>query len=274
MSCGGFGVCFGPSFGSSFEAMVARMPEMTALATAQHIANPIRDVGGKWMLHADTLGPCKDFGYKNGFVYYVVGRGGVLGDVDADVIAAAFGFFEPQLVRLMWEGGVNVEGARQAGHRYGAACASFGRARVTGFTNAARYCELAEKLIAGISLTGLSLFAGWKAEPLPDDSQGRAYFLTHVLREWRGSAHIVGVAASGLSPLEAVLTSGGGSVNAKMFGWGEDHPDVTALAGAREHAEHTTDAICAAGLEAALSGQERAEFAGLVTELAASLKLD
>ena len=45
------------------------------------------------MLHPDTLTPGKAAGYPGGFAYYVVGRGGVLGDVDASVVVSAFAFF-------------------------------------------------------------------------------------------------------------------------------------------------------------------------------------
>ena len=171
------------------------------------LTGPVGDVGGRWMLHPDVLGPCRGAGYPNGYAYYVTGRGGVLGDVEADVVTAAFGFFAPSLVRTMWEKGVPVEGARAAAARYGAACAEWGRSRMHGFQHVDRLAELAARVATGADAAGLPLFAGWRAEPRPDDPAGRAYFLVHVLRELRGSVHLLAVLA------------GGGVEQASRFGW-------------------------------------------------------
>jgi len=87
------------------------------------LAAPVGDVGGRWLVDREVLGPSRRFGYPNRYAYYLAGRGGVLGDVDADVAQAALGFFEPSMVRKTWEAGVGVEGARASAARYGAACA-------------------------------------------------------------------------------------------------------------------------------------------------------
>lgn len=241
----------------------------STLASIQSLAQPVGDMGGRWMLHPEVLGPCRDAGYPNGYAYYIAGRGGVLGDVDADVVSSAFGFFAPSLVRTMWDKGVAVEGARAAASRYGAACAAFGRARLQGFADADRLAELAGRLAAGIDAAGLALFAGWRAEPLPDDPAGRAYFLVHVLRELRGSVHLVAVIATGLTPLEAVLATGGAAA-AERFGWAAPFPEVDAAA--KEAAERLTDDLMARLCAAVLSEAELSELARLV--VAARTHLD
>jgi hypothetical protein len=244
--------------------IVAGMPSI--LDSVRAMQAPVMDAGGRWMLHPEVLGSCKDAGYPNGFVYYVTGRGGVLGDVDADVVVSAFAFFEPGLVRKMWEGGVGVEGPRKSAARYGAACAEFGRSRLQGFDRAARLAELAEKLVMGVDPSGLTLFAGWRAESLPDDAAGRAYFLTHVLRELRGSAHIVAVIAEGLHPMEAVLASGG-EATAQRFGWQGPFPEIEPLRATRAAAEARTDVIMEQLVASVLSEDEAAELAQLVAAM-------
>ena len=107
------------------------------------LTGPVGSLGGAWMLHPEVLGPCREVGYPNGFAYYVTGRGGVLGDVDADVVSSAFGFFEPSLVRKLWEQGTAVESARASARRYGAACAEWGRSRYGTFAGIGRLAELA-----------------------------------------------------------------------------------------------------------------------------------
>lgn len=249
---------------------------LSAIDTVRAVSDPIGAYGGAFMLHPDTLSSCKDFGYPNGFAYYVAGRAGVLGDVDADVVSAAFGPFAPGLVRTMWEAGIPVEGARASAHRYATACAAWGEKRLSAFDGADRFVELAERVIAATPTHGYSLFVGWRALERPRTAAARAFFLLHLLREWRGSAHIIAVAASGLSPLESILAldtaSGGGSEKAERFGWQGPFPDVAALRDKRIAAEQLTDALQQPVYESSLSADERAEFVELVNRLVGHLK--
>lgn len=241
------------------------MTDLSAADTARALAAPVNVLGGKWMLDTDVLGAGTSAGYPNGFAYYVAGRGGVLGDVDADVVTAAFGYFAPSAIRALWTRGVAVEGARAAAARYGAGCAAWGRARLEGFAGAERLAELAARFVDSVDPSGLSLFAGWRAEARPDDAPGRAYLLLHVTRELRGSVHIIATTASGLSPLESILTNeAGGVAMANMFGWTEPFPDVSSLAAERQEAETLTDALMARHFEVGLTAAERAELVDLI----------
>jgi hypothetical protein len=199
------------------------------------------------MLHPETLQPGKEAGYPGGFAYYVVGRGGVLGDVDASVVISAFGFFAPALVRSLWESGVVVEGARAGADRYALGCAAWGRSRLGDLHGASRLVELLEKVIDSADPTGLSLFTGWQVQPRVGDAAGRCYQLIHVMREMRGSAHIVAIVAHGLSPLAAILANPGsaGADQAKRFGWEGPFPDGEALKTTFDSAENLTDEIMA-----------------------------
>ncbi|MDO8390104.1 MAG: hypothetical protein Q7V57_06420 [Actinomycetota bacterium] len=235
---------------------------MTALDSVRALTAPIGDLGGRWMLHPEVLGPAADVGYRNGYLYYVVGRGGVLGDVEPGVVSSAFGFFAPSLISKMWVEGVKVEGARATAARYGAACAQFGRTRMAGFAGTARLAELAERVVVAADDSGLALFAGWRAEPLPADVEGRAYFLLHVLRELRGSVHLLAVIASGLHPMHAVLATGG-PMNAHRFGWLPPFPEV--VADHKRIAEDLTDRLLLRHYET-LSEPELAELAALCEE--------
>ena len=240
---------------------------MTTLETSvRALTEPVGALGGMWMLAPEVLAPCREVGYPNGYAYYVTGRGGVLGDVDADVVASAFGFFAPSLVRKMWEVGVVVEGARACARRYGDACAQYGRTRTEGYAGIERLATLAEQVAMNADATGLALFAGWRAEPLPADAPGRACFLLHVLRELRGSVHVLAVAASGLGPRDAVLATGGPD-HAKQFGWPEPYPVLEP--GAKDASEALTDRVLTSLYGAVLTDDEAAELAELVAGLRA-----
>lgn len=238
----------------------------TVAASVKTLTNPVGYLGGYWMLHREVLGSCRDVGYPHGYAYYVAGRGGVLGDVDSDVVASAFGFFEPSIVRKMWEIGRAVEGASAAAARYGAACAEFGRTRLQGFDDVSRFAELAGKVTGGADVAGLALFAGWRAQQLPGDIEGRAYFLLHLMRELRGSAHVLAIVAAGLSPRAAVFASGG-AAQAQQFGWPEPYDDVATADKGR--AEKLTDAIVTRLYANSITAKEAAELAELVVGIRA-----
>lgn len=252
------------------------MSSNSAVETARLIAGPVGASGGAFMLHPEVLGPGKEAGY-GGFAYYVVGRGGVLGDVDSRVIASAFGFFSPGIIAKLWADGIKVEGARAGADRYAAACADFGRRRLTDFAGAARLAELIERVTSSADNSGLALFAGWQAQPLPTDAAGRCYQLLHVLRELRGSVHIVAVVAAGLTPLEAVIANpansspeNGSAAQAERFGWSGPFPDAAGLRAQFDRAETLTNEIMGRFLSV-LDDAERTELVGLVERVQQSI---
>ena len=250
------------------------MTQMSSLELTKATAATLGDMGARYMLHPETAAIGTAAGYANGWAWYFTGRGGVLGDVDADVVTSAFGFFGGPMVRMMWEQGLQVEGARSAGTRYAAACAEFGRKRLQGAEGLGRFCELAEKVIGALDVSGMPLLAGLRAETAPADLPGRAYWYVTLLREWRGCEHIVAVRASGLTAAQAVLTNypdmEKNAKEASRRGFGEGHPDATPLVGRRRQAEELTDSLQAAGYDV-LTADERAEFASLVSGLKTAL---
>lgn len=244
---------------------------MTSTAeSVSSLAAPVGDIGGRWLLDREVLGPCKTFGYPNRYAYYFAGRAGVLGDVDADVVCAGLGFFEPSLVRKMWEAGVAVEGARAAAARYGAACAQWGRSRLADFDGAARQADLVRHVIDSVDPIGLPLFAGWRAEPRPDDAAGLAYFVTHVLRELRCAVHINAVVFTGIAPRDAMLVADGEGT-AQQFGWTAPFPEVSHLVGLRAETEEITDRLMTRFFDQALNADESAELLDLVLAMKAHL---
>jgi hypothetical protein len=242
------------------------MAELTAEETVQAADHVLHDVGTTWMLHPETQARGAAHGYPKPMAFYFAGRGGVLGDVDADVITAAMGWFHPGLVRLMWDRGIAVAGAREGARRYAQACADWAGDHLTGFADADRLAELAGKVVFGAEESGLPLFAGWRAEPLADGGPARVLQLVHVLREWRGAVHLVATTAAGLRPLEAILTNEG-AAQARFFGWRDELPDCDHLKDRHVLAQETTDRLVADTYDRTLTPEERAEFAGLVRGL-------
>ena len=222
----------------------------------------IAALGGGFMISSQAKAFTKDHGLR-GRQGYVLGRGSVLGDVDADVVTAAFGFWPADIIREAWDAARLVVDVPTARQDYAETCRAWGRERLATFEDAGRLAELLGWVVDGADVAGLSLYAGWRAVPLPDDDLGRVTQQLHVLREYRGGMHLVAVVACGLSPLQAVLSGPGGLGNAAFFGWEEPFEDATGLQLARSEAEALTDRLVSPSWDG-LGHDERVELLDLL----------
>jgi hypothetical protein len=202
----------------------------------------INDTGWAYYFTAETMARGNELGFK-GPQFYFAGRGGLLGDCDASVVSAAFGYFNPDVVRRAWESARDVCAPRDAGRAHWACCADLGRARLAGVAGLAEFVAAADEVNDAADPDGLALYSAFRSEPMVADLPGRAMQLVAILREYRGSAHLVAVRAAGLTSKQAHFLKRPGDV--KMFGWSdEDAPTMPADASERmERAERITDDI-------------------------------
>ncbi|MFI0479114.1 hypothetical protein [Actinomadura sp. 9N215] len=234
---------------------------------AAAVAEPIGRLGGAFMRSREAKAYAAETGLT-GWAPYFRGRCGVLGDVDADVVASAAGFFPVGTVRKAWEAGADLPAATAAA-RYAGVAQDFGRRKLAGFEEPARLAELLQRIVDGGSVVAAPLFAGWRAMPLPEDDRARVVQLAHVVRELRGGMHIAAVLASGLGPLEAVLSGHSailvdGEPNAEYFGWPRPYPEVTdEIRRRHDDAERLTDELMAPAF-APLGKAEADELAALL----------
>ncbi|HUZ10790.1 MAG TPA: hypothetical protein VMU76_11560 [Acidimicrobiales bacterium] len=156
-------------------------------------------IGAAFYFDPATLSRGKELGL-DGFRFYFLGRGGVLGDVEAPVVQSAFGYFAPGLVAKMWNSARAIVPPRQAGRAYVEESQRFGRANFDGVPGLDGFCTAAEAVRDAVDPAALALYAGLAAEPLAEDAPARAMQLATVLREFRGSAHLLAVVASGVPP--------------------------------------------------------------------------
>ena len=239
---------------------------MTAgLATAVAAKPTVVSLGGGFMISPEAKAAGKDGGYR-GWELYMAGRAGVLGDAPAEVVAAALGFFDPEMVRRNWEAGRAVRPVAQAVARYAEVCRDWGRNRWAAVAGLDRLSALAARVVQAAEPSGLPVFAGWRAQPLPEDAPGRAAQLLHVLREHRGGMHLLAVLASGLTPLQAVVT-GPSAEEAAFHGFAEPHPEPDDnLRARRARAEDLTDRLVAPAY-AVLDESEARDFLRLLAAL-------
>jgi hypothetical protein len=197
---------------------------MTPEETVANACPKIRDLGPAFYFAPETLARGKALGL-DGLRFYLIGRGGVLGDVEAPVVGSAFGYFAPALIEKMWTSASEKIAPRTAGHEYMQCGAEFGRSHFADLDLDA-FCAAAGAVNDAADPIGLALYSGIRCEPLADDSPARAMQLLTVLREFRGSAHLVAIRASGLDAKTAHYIRRPNDVG--MFGWGDgDAPSIT-----------------------------------------------
>lgn len=197
---------------------------MTPLELTRAVCPILNDTGWAYYFTPETQARGAELGLK-GPMFYFAGRGGVLGDCDADVVTAAFGYFNPAVVRRAWESATAIKPAREIGRAHWECCAALGRQRLGNVANLANFVEAADAVNAAAEPDGLALYAAFKAEPLATDLPGRAMQLVAILRELRGSAHLIAVRASGLTTKQAHFSKRPNDV--AMFGWTpEDAPTL------------------------------------------------
>ncbi|MEM7323939.1 MAG: hypothetical protein AAF531_12700 [Actinomycetota bacterium] len=187
------------------------------------VAGPMGAAGAAHYFHPATLAKGKELGL-DGLRFYFLGRGGVLGDVSARVIQSAFGYFNAPMIDKIWTSAKERVEPRAAADALLGANADLGREKLADVAGLAEYCDAAEQVIAAAHPAGLTLFAGISGMPVPDDLPGKAIHQTAVLRELRGSVHLLAIAAVGLDNTSAHVIRRPDDV--QMFGY-ETTPEVT-----------------------------------------------
>ncbi len=238
---------------------------MDALETARAAQPAIEKVPARFMLDRELYARGAELGFS-GIDFYVVGRGGVLGPVDADVVAAAFVFFHPDMIRREWEAGTAVLAAPEAAKAF----SSHIRRWATGCSDDvdwARLAELVGPVVQAANPAVAPLFAGWRVLPEPpaEEAAALAVHRLNALRELQGARHGGAVLATGLRPNDAMVVSDSNMPPA-MFGWQDADLDVDAesVRPRWEQAEAAT-AVAMAEVYAPLAPAERDELVELLS---------
>lgn len=226
-------------------------------------------------------------------VAYFASRGAILGQVRGEVVAAAFGVFNPAIVVPAVTRGWQIADADSlvAARTRGAV------GQLTRILGAApegidRVIAQLEHAVAPLTIAGRPMFAGLVALPVPSDAVGRMWRLGDELREYRGDAHIAAWTAAGFDGCQLqVLTERCASMPPRSYaagrGWGDaqlgaaeerlrergllDGDDVTAEGrAAREAVEADTDLSCAAMTDAL--GDDLVELVGRLQQWGAAIR--
>src|SRR5256885_4274561 len=142
-------------------------PDHTAAATR----TAVHELGGACAECPRTLRRARLLGLT-GWSFYVAGRGGALGDVRPDTVAAALGFIAPDAVRDGWDTARRVAAPSQVAAHQLEECCRWGRERLDGYPEVDRLVDLAERVVLAADPAGLALFAAWRSMPMPEDGPG------------------------------------------------------------------------------------------------------
>lgn len=225
----------------------------------QATAGKIGDIGAAFYFAPETLQRGNEVGL-DGFRFYFLGRGGVLGDVEAGVIRAAFGYFEPGLVEKIWSSAKEIMAPRDAARLYISCAHDLGRAKFAGIEGLDAFVEAATTVIEAVEGASLPLFEAVRCEPVPEDAPAAAMHQAMVLRELRGSVHLLANTACGLESRHAHGIKRPDAF--KMFGY-EAEIVVTDDDRAKWlRAEHLTDEILAPAYDRLTAEQVAALKAG------------
>jgi hypothetical protein len=215
---------------------------MTPIELVQRVSPTIGSAGSAFYFAPATLARGKELGL-DGFRFYALGRGGVLGDVEPAVIQSAFGYFNGGLIAKIWDSAKEVMSPREAGTVYMECAGNHGTANLADIAGLDEFNVAAEKVIAAADPSALALFAGVAAEAKSNDTAARAMQNVAVLRELRGSVHLVAIAAQGLSAEMAHRIKRPDDV--ATFGWGEGVEPSDAERAKWDAAEALTDELLA-----------------------------
>ena len=143
-----------------------------ALAVVQATSVPIHDIGTTAYLSPDIAGWAAEWGWSNPFAFYFAGRGGMLGDVGADVVTSALGWFAPSAVHAMYSEGIGVAGPTGAAARMAEAHGRWGEKHYGDVEGVEEIVAVTEELVDGLEGSALPLFVGWRDAARADFGPG------------------------------------------------------------------------------------------------------
>ncbi|MCU1389898.1 MAG: hypothetical protein JWL72_3236, partial [Ilumatobacteraceae bacterium] len=172
-------------------------------ATAEATASAVGGLSSGFMLDGATYKKGAELGFQ-GIDFYFAGRGGVLGDVDGDVVASAMMFFAPTTVCAAWTNSTDVLSRAGASAAFADCMANWAHAHLGDEVDWARLAELAGKIVDSATVAGAPLFAAWRTSFTSDDPVVLAIHRMNLLRELRMARHGAAVVALALDPADAV----------------------------------------------------------------------
>lgn len=137
---------------------------------------------------------------------YVVSRGACMGQVPGEVVAAAFGCFNPKVVVPAVAGGWKITGRDEVlAALEQAAIAMLQRILGERPKGLERVTELLRRAADAAPWPGRGIYGGLRSLGFPDDPMGAMWRAVDLLREHRGDSHVISWAVGGVDAVEILL---------------------------------------------------------------------
>jgi hypothetical protein len=140
-------------------------------------------------------------GFENFWQSYFTSRGACLGKPSWQLVCAAFGVFNPDVVEksVVWKAEPQkVLDARADG-------TTRGLKRVLGEADVTRAVAILRPVMESVDWAGRALFSGLRSLPFPDDPATQLWRVCDYVRERRGDGHIAAWVSHGCDPTEISL---------------------------------------------------------------------
>ncbi len=181
---------------------------------------------------SDSPGASKEgVAFPDGPAYFT-SRGSALGQAPGELVAAAFGVFNPEVVvPAVAYGWALTDAATIAEERLLGAVDQLARLLGERPEGVDRAVELLQRATAPLEPWGRALFAGTLSQPLPGTPLGDLFRLGDRLREFRGDSHIAAWVAAGFDAVEiGLLTEPYWGLPARSYirtrAWSDAHLDA------------------------------------------------
>jgi hypothetical protein len=137
---------------------------------------------------------------------YFTSRGACLGQVSGEVVAAAFGCFNPKVVVPAVAAGWQIAG-REAilGARERGATAMLQRVLGDRPDGLARATDLLRRAAAAAPWAARTMYGGLRSLGSPDDPMSALWRAADLVREHRGDGHVIAWAVGGVDAVEVLL---------------------------------------------------------------------
>lgn len=230
-------------------------PEEAAVQSAEAVSN----LTSRFMLDMATYQYGAEIGFP-GMAFYTGGRGGVLGDVDANAVTEALVVFQPDQVASNWEQAGAVMPRDNAAVEFQKCCSKWGEEHLPDDVDATTLASLARKVADAADTTDAPVFAGWRKLTSPESPKAAACHYMNALRELRFALHAQAIRAQGVSPHDAMSHRQPHMLG--IAGWGESSNPSPETVAKWEQAEEATNAGMAKAL-GVLSPDELDTFVAL-----------
>jgi hypothetical protein len=201
---------------------------MSTITLAHELAEPIGRIGMYYYFSPLTSQRATELG-TDVVSYYFAGRGGVLGEVDAEEVDETFYFFKPGMASGMYSHGVSQLGRSVAVREHAASADTFARATFGAIAPEllTAFADAVQRLADQVPLDIAPLADGYLALEWPGDPAARAFRAAIYLRELRGGVHTQIVKVAGLPPAVSCYLDHDGAYFA-LHGYGDDDlPTIT-----------------------------------------------